>query len=144
MYLYHPLEYGGLFLPQLSKNMHYVQMNQLHARSWLSIHIYFWTLLYGLKSYSTSVWQVILTPAVLLSLTTLGQCSAGPTGLALPQRADSMTSADLWSFICHICGSRWPNGFLRLCFSFHPEEQLHSITHDLSDCKDSTDWWKWN
>lgn len=47
------------------------------------------------QSYSTSVWQVILTPAVLLSLTALGQCSAGPTGLALPQRADSMTGADL-------------------------------------------------
>ncbi len=100
-------------------------MNQLHARSWLSIHIYFWTLLYGLKSYSTSVWQVILTPAVLLSLTTLGQCSAGPTGLALPQRADSMTSADLWSFICHICGSRWPNGF---CVYASPFTQRSSCT----------------
>lgn len=57
------------------------------------------------------MWQVILTPAVLLSLKALGQCSAGPTGLALPQRADSMAGADLWIFICHICGSCQPNGF---------------------------------
>jgi len=108
----------------------YPRMHIMYKGTFLHSHLLLWS-----KSYSTSVWQVILTPAVLLSLKALGHCSARPTGLALPQRADSMAGADLWIFICHICGSCQPNGiFLRLWRSFHPEGQLHSITHDLSYC----------
>lgn len=102
-----PLEYGGVLPPQLLYECILCRKEPLAC-----IHIYFCALcILRSKSYTTSVWQVILTPAVLLSLKALGHCSAGPTGLALPQRTDSMAGADLWIFICYICCSCQPNGF---------------------------------